>query len=110
MTFSCPECGGACVGATGRAQQAAMALGGVAGVIQGVSKALGGEEVEGSNILGVSAALIAGVVVGGLLGGAAGCAAGSAIGAAIDHSLPNNLACQSCGHVFSVEQGRLSSG
>jgi len=112
MTTACPQCLGIAIVAKRHAQQTAATLGGVAGAIRGVSTALdsdGDWPTNASSILGVPVGLIASVVVGGLLGGAAGCAAGSAIGEAIDHSLPNNFACQTCGHVFGAEQGKLSS-
>ena len=110
MTIACPQCQGIAIVAKRHAQQTAATLGGVAGAIRGVSTAWdSGELMDAPSILGVPVGLIAGVVVGGLLGGAAGCAAGSAIGEAVDHSLPNNLACQTCGHLFGPEQGKLSS-
>jgi hypothetical protein len=100
---SCPRCQSGCVVPSRRAQVIAVAIGGLAGAIQGIAIALAETEKEGAETdplhpLGV----LAGAILGGLLGSAAGGAAGAAVGISIDQTLPGRCRCQTCGHVFAL--------
>lgn len=105
--IKCPSCGSLAVTKQAIAKQAGAAIGGVSGVLKGLSAMPVGASIiliAGSPSSGLTTTLgrLASIITAAFISGAAGCIAGARIGTVIDHYVFDAYQCNQCNCSFRM--------
>ena len=105
--IECPSCGSSAVAQQATAKKAGAAIGGVSGVLKGLSATTIGANIiliAGSPTGGLTTAVgrLASSIMAAFASGAAGCIAGARIGALIDRNVFDSYRCTHCNCSFSM--------
>lgn len=105
--IKCPSCSSSAVAKQAIAKKAGAAIGGVSGVLKGLSAAPFGASIvliASSRTGGLTTTLgrLASVLTAAFVSGAAGCIAGARIGTVIDHYVFDSYQCNQCNCSFRM--------
>lgn len=103
--MKCPRCGSSTVTKKATAKQTGAAIGGVGGVLKGLSTVSIGASIAliaGGSSSGLATTLgrAAAIITAALVSGAAGCIAGARIGTVVDHYVFDAYRCSHCNCSF----------
>lgn len=105
--IKCPSCGSSAVAKQATAKKVGAAIGGVSGVLNGLSATTIGANIiliTGSPTGGLTTAVgrLASAIMAAFVSGAAGCIAGAKIGTVIDHYVFDAYQCNQCNCYFRM--------
>lgn len=105
--INCPNCGSSAVTKQATAKKAGAAIGGVSGVLKGLSAVPIGASIvliASSRTGGLTTTLgrLASAITAAFVSGAAGCIAGARIGTVIDHYVFDSYQCNQCNCSFRM--------